>query len=344
MADERRTEIKVGVLIAAALLGIAGLLFLMDGVSSSGELLVADLSYSGGIPKGAPVRMAGVRVGRVRNVILLPERTDEAGRPLAVRMEMDIDREIFSRLHQGIQVEFATQGPLGEAYVELEQGDTAAPLLEKGAVLRAYPQRMDQLMPRLMDLLATLQTLAGEIDSGSVRTLLGEVRQVAGATRKFLDEQGETIAGTVKRLDRITVGLEKLTARGNRMLDTNSDLNRSLKDLTQTAEVLRRELPVLASQAKSALANMDRLSGSVTPEDMESLKQTLREAQGASKKLNDAIEKADALLAQVDQIVGGVEQGKGSLGALIKDDALYEDLRALITELKSHPWRMLWKK
>ena len=344
MADERRTEIKVGILAASALAGIAALLFLMDGFSASGELLLADLSHSGGIPRGAPVRMAGVRVGRVRSVTLLPERTDEEGRPLAVHMELDIDREVYGRLHQGTRIEFATQGPLGEAYIELAQGDPKAPLLEKGAVLRAYPQRLDQLMPRLMDLMATLQALAGEIDSGSVRTLLGEVRQVAAGVRRFLDEQGETIAGTVQRLDRITVSLEKLTAKGSRMLDKNSDLNRSLKDLSQAAAVLKSELPVLASQAKSALSQLDRLSASVTPEDIEALSQTLREAQSASRRLNEAIDKADSLLAGMDRIVGGVEQGKGSLGALVKDDALYQDLRTLITELKAHPWRMLWKK
>lgn len=344
MADERRTEIKVGILIAAALAGAAGLLFLMDAFSPSGELLRADLSHSGGIPRGAPVRMAGVRVGRVRSVALLPERTDEDGRLLAVHMEMEIDREIYGRLHQGTRIEFATQGPLGEAYIELAQGDPKAPLLEKGAVLRAYPQRLDQLMPRLMDLMATLQTLAGEIDSGSVRTILGEVRLVAAGLRKFLEDQGGTIAGMVQRLDRITVSLEQLTVKGNRMLDKNGDLNRSLKDLAQVTAALKRDLPAMTSQAQSALANLDRLSASVTPEDMEALKRALRDAESASRKLNETIDKADRLMAGVDRIVSGVEQGRGSLGALVKDDALYEDLRALITELKSHPWRMLWKK
>ena len=89
----------------------------------------------------------------------------------------------------------------------------------------------------------------------------------------------------VQRLDRITVSLDQLTVKGNRMLDKNGDLNRSLKDLAQVTAALKRDLPAMTSQAQSALANLDRLSASVTPEDMEALKRALRDARSVEARI-----------------------------------------------------------
>lgn len=344
MADDRRLEVKVGVLIAAALAGIAGLLYLVGGVASGGRVLNVDLSHSGNIPKGAPVRMAGVKVGKVADVVLMPERVDEEGRLLAVRMKLEIDEDVFGKLHQGTQVEFATQGPLGEAYIQLAQGDVNGPTLKENDVLRAYPPRLELLIPRLVELLETVQSLAGEVDQGQVRTLLGELRAVAMGARRFLDEQGPVIGDMVQRLSNASVSLEKMAERGNQMLGRNGDLSRTLRDLAEVSSSLKRELPGMEAQARTALDNFASLSSSLTPEDMARLKTTLAEAEAASRKLDALLAKADSLVSDADRMLAGVEQGKGSLGALVKDDALYEDLRALITELKAHPWKLLWKK
>lgn len=337
MSEERRLEIKVGILLATALLGIVGLLFLMGELSPDGVRLDVDLPHSGSIPRGAPVRMAGVRIGRVTRVDLLPERLDETGRPLAVRMVLEIDRDIFARMHEGVSVEFATQGPLGEPYLELSSGDPAAPPLQPGATLRARPPRLDQLMPKLIALIDTAQVLLGEIDGDSVRTLLGEIRLLASHARDFLDAQGPTIEATLISLGKVSKTLETLSARGARLLAPKGDLNQTIADLAALSLTLREEIPAVTGRAQVALDDVARLTGSITPEDVAALRQTLREAETAGKKLNALVDRAEAVLDEVSS-------GKGTLGALVKDQALYEDLRALITELKAHPWRLLWKK
>ncbi len=337
MSEERRLEIKVGILLAAALLGILGLLFLMGELSPEGVRLDVDLTHSGSIPRGAPVRMAGVRIGRVTEVALLPDRLDEAGRPLAVRMSLEIDRAIFARMREGVKVEFATQGPLGEPYLELSPGAPAAPPLRPGATLRAHPPRLDQLMPKLIALIDTAQVLLGEIDGDSVRTLLGEIRLVAAHVRAFLDAQGPTIEATLASLSRVSTTLETLTARGARALAPKGDLSRAIADLAALSHALKEEIPAVTGRARAALDDMARLTGAITAEDVAALQRALREAESAGKKLNALVDRADGVL-------GEVSSGRGTLGALVKDEALYEDLRALITELKAHPWRLLWKK
>ena len=38
-----------------------------------------------------------------------------------------------------------------------------------------------------------------------------------------------------------------------------------------------------------------------------------------------------------------VESGEGSIGAFLKDEELYDDLRELIRDLKHNPWKLIWK-
>ncbi len=35
--------------------------------------------------------------------------------------------------------------------------------------------------------------------------------------------------------------------------------------------------------------------------------------------------------------------GRGTIGGLYLDPKVYEDLRALLDDLKKHPWKMFWK-
>ncbi len=38
-----------------------------------------------------------------------------------------------------------------------------------------------------------------------------------------------------------------------------------------------------------------------------------------------------------------VRQGKGTIGKLLYDDSLYNDLEAFANDLKKHPWKLFWK-
>ncbi|MBS1151923.1 MAG: Mce family protein, partial [Myxococcaceae bacterium] len=75
--DESKLELKVGALLLAALLGTLGLLSLMGELSfGSHATLKVDWSHTGNVVKGAPVKIAGVGVGRVEHINLLATRRD----------------------------------------------------------------------------------------------------------------------------------------------------------------------------------------------------------------------------------------------------------------------------
>ena len=55
----------------------------------------------------------------------------------------------------------------------------------------------------------------------------------------------------------------------------------------------------------------------------------------ASVRLGPIADKADSILTQMNTIVQGVGEGKGTLGKLVKDEKLYDDAKDMVAKLKS---------
>jgi phospholipid/cholesterol/gamma-HCH transport system substrate-binding protein len=66
---ERGLAFKVGLLIIVAAVILAGFIFVLGNFSlASGYTVYVDYDYSGNLQEGAPVKVAGIKVGKVENV------------------------------------------------------------------------------------------------------------------------------------------------------------------------------------------------------------------------------------------------------------------------------------
>jgi len=69
MANPRSIEVKVGLLILIAIGILTGFIILMGGMSFQPTYRVyVDFDNPGGVQPGAPVRIAGVTVGKVKDI------------------------------------------------------------------------------------------------------------------------------------------------------------------------------------------------------------------------------------------------------------------------------------
>jgi len=130
MMQKRNTEIAVGIFVA---MGIAALFMLAMKVSNLGEFtdsngynLVAEFDNVGGLKVRSPVTMAGVRVGRVTDIIL----DDES---YSAKVTMNI-YSAHNKIPVDTSASILTSGLLGEQYVGLEAGGDFE-YLEKGGEL-----------------------------------------------------------------------------------------------------------------------------------------------------------------------------------------------------------------
>lgn len=165
-------------------------------------------------------------------------------------------------------------------------------------------------------------------------------------------------------------GLEQGIRRASRMLATVEERSKPLLDevallvdegreLVADGRVLADEMAHLGGVAREELQRVSgegrRVLGQVSTVlagvDGKRLSEELLGAVGKlassaaelTKRVEQVLGRTDSLLTQVDGVVSAVRSGKGTLGALLTDREMYDDIRELILDLKKNPWKVIWK-
>jgi phospholipid/cholesterol/gamma-HCH transport system substrate-binding protein len=335
--EEQRLERRVALLLLVAVASGVGLLYLVGAFQlRGGQVLHVDFAHSGGVPEGAAVKMAGVAVGRVRAVHLLPERRDDHGEPLPVRMDLSVENEVLAALHTDAKVSMAMQGALGEPFLEVSSGSANAPLLKAGAELRGIdPPRLDQLIAKLDDLVELFHAALAGGDREQARQLLQSASGLARTADQLLLENRDTLTQTLREVSATVSDMRDVVAEAKTLM-TSGKLQTTVDDASQLTAFLKQEVPPLTRDARKLTTSATNIAGDFTPQDGAELKATLVRLEAASERL-------ESISARADTIVQEIEAGKGTAGGLYKDPKVYEDLKALVSDLKAHPWKVLWK-
>jgi len=118
-------------------------------------------------------------------------------------------------------------------------------------------------------------------------------------------------------------------------------------DLRETARMLVELLTDNRQRIENAAKDMESSAHTLRATmDRKSLQfdSTLDRMSNASERLSAAAAKFDTLSDQLRALAGQVEAGEGTLGALIKDPTLYDDLKraaseidALVADIRANP-------
>ena len=311
--SEKRLELKVGALLVVAILGAVGLLALMGELRFNEDInLRVNFSHTGNVVEGAPVKLGGVSVGRVKHIALSADRRDEEGFPLPVQMELHVSKDALASLREDVAVTVATMGPLGEAYLELYTGSAHRPAFDASKVIRGLDApRLDLVANRLSNFLESASRVLEE-NPRAMSTLVANITSLSENMDLLLKDNRP--------------GVTALTA----------EAAASMKDLRQLLNSLRQHLPRMAENADATLEGIAAVSSQLSREDGVALKKALERYSAAGEKLEKIAERGDRLLAKL-------EAGEGTAGAVLKDPQVYDDLKTLIKDLRKNPWKVLWK-
>src|SRR5689334_17693136 len=97
---QRGLELKVGflILLSAAILG--GFLVVLGNFSSGpGIRIYLDFDYVGSLHAGAPVKLSGIKVGKVKDVELIGGRIDPR---IGKRVQVRVTAWVEARVHDSI--------------------------------------------------------------------------------------------------------------------------------------------------------------------------------------------------------------------------------------------------
>jgi len=339
--SERSLEIKVGAFVLLGLVLLVGFVLVLGNVSfGGGETIHVEYGFSGAVHEGAPVEVSGVSVGRVSKVEFLGAGVrDKDGRPLLVRLTLSLEPRARDVVRTDTKFVVSTQGVLGAPYVEILPGEMRGTVLADGATVRGVdPPRTDLLMARLYTFLDGLtDALSKDKD------VLHDLFASGGSLAKTLDQVlAENREGLTKGLGDVLAALSDLRKVAHQAaVETGKggDLHVLIANARDAVSVLHEDLPPLLARAQvvgDELARLSKVSGKLDANDAQHLKEALAHYDELGKRLDKVSGDLQALLTRVDR-------GEGTVGALLQDDQIYDDLKELVRDLKAHPWKVLWK-
>lgn len=366
---ERQMQMRIGVLVLVAILLFMGFVLSIGRRSALFEerySLWTSFSSTEGLTVGAPVRLAGVTVGNVTRVSFGRDPKDRriiltlsVEQPVRERIREDSVASIGTIGLVGDKVLDITVGsfdrpplPPGAQLASVDPPDYSR-LLQKG----------DRILDNVTRITASLdELLAGGESAGkrnftealrSLRTTLVEVEKGEGLLHDIIyGKEGGQLLGrldrTVQSLERVAKAIENgdgllhalvYTPQGETLGRLNQALA-NLEDLLREAKEGRGLLHSLIYEPQGAelLARLNR-----TGDELEKLVRDAREGKGlipsllfdpAGAKVLEDVQAAAAdvrvLAADLQVITTRLRQGEGTIGGLLEDPTVYEDLSALL--------------
>jgi len=156
---------------------------------------------------------------------------------------------------------------------------------------------------------------------------------------------GDKLGPIQEKLDKIMANADVLITGVNNVLDKKAqeDLRKSLAELSATMEQFHKAslsmntiLDENKTQIKGVVTNFNKISS-----DFSKISDSLNKAD-----LGKSVKNLNATLAKVDGIMNGLKSGNGTMGKLLNDDALYnnldktsKELELLLQDVRLHPTR-----
>ena len=299
-----------------------------------------------GLKPGAPVSMGGVDVGVVSDVKYATDAKDtriyvnfDVVRDQAERMRSDVfEADGKTIKYAGTVARIVNKGLLGDKMIELSLADPRCPILDPpGPVksadpmdLNAYVAKFDAIAQKADAVLGNLQEATSAFKDkqfaddlkgtvASLHDILDGVAHKDGAAHRLLFDPQEA-----DRIDRILGNLDHSTARLDAVLADTQDVTHQVKTGPGLAHALVYDGD-LSANAAGSLAEVHK--------DLEQI----RTGNGLAHALlyGDAdsqhlMKNVDAMSDDLRQIVANLKAGRGTIGALLVDPSIYEDIKSLV--------------
>ena len=302
----RRNEILTGVLVLATVAILTGILILLGAPGLFKPLVTYKIYFdnAAGIKLGAPVLLAGRKIGQVEslhspvslqdaaiveqaaNAIKQPQTTEEPGAAPKPKYEARIDVRVDkgAAVYRDARARLITLGLLGETAIDFTQGNETAGPAKDGEIF--IGERVPDFGEAIAKMLEIIQPVATEA------------------------------TGTLKTLQTTAQNLSKIT-------DEQSQLNMALAQMRTFAENLTT-MTAADSPLQLALKNVENISG-----DLEKISSDINENDNIGVTLQNFRESSEKLKSAMNE-----------LGPDLK--ATGDNVQELTDTVKRQPWRLIW--
>lgn len=337
-AAAKSIEVKVGMLILVGVALLAALILVMGGISFQKRfVLFVDFENPGGIQPGAPVKMAGVRVGTIDALEFRASPPDPlTGRRTLVRAKISVEERFHREIHRNAEFYVTTQGVLGEQFLAIDPG-TGSDQIEAGTIAVGMgPPRIDLFVARAYTLLD--EAVAGVANNRD------QIRAIVHNLAGTLQHTNELLARSGTRVDRILDDVDALVRDSDALVNAararyvdGAEVRRIMARAESVLATIDREVPPLSRDARALMANANRIANGVGDAQLADVQATLRDVRSIARR-------ADTIAGDAQRVSAHIRQGRGTVGALLMDEEVYDDLQELVRDLKHNPWKFFWRE
>lgn len=297
----RWSQLKVGAVALAAFTILFVLVFLLTssqgGLFQHNVLLRTFMDDASGMTKGSPVRLNGITIGYLDDLVLTNSRDPKR----TVEFEMLVQRKYLPDIPVDSVAGISAANLLGDKFINITKGRSTQHV-EPGAELPSLQaQDIPELMAQSANVLGTLQTIVNRVDK-----LLAGVEAGKGNIGKLLKDEE-----LVNRLDGIAAEGQQLLAD---VRTGHGTLNKLIYD-----DQLYNELLVPIKRVDAILADLQAGQGT------------------AGKLLKDPalFDDAHESLKEIRGLLADINAGKGTAGKLVKDEQLYRHMDELVAKFSA---------
>jgi phospholipid/cholesterol/gamma-HCH transport system substrate-binding protein len=183
-----KLETKVGLLAVGAIVLVVIFAYMMGLVSpfSDSYTLNVMYNYAGGIDEGSPVRVMGIKVGKVRKITFTPEYKTPKGEEVKLKIEISVSKKAWKSIRQDSKYFINLAGVIGEKFLEISPGSVDSAELNDGDFVRGEdPPRIDQLISQSYGLAGKIIDLV-EKNEGSVTNMINQLDRLTTNFNKTL--------------------------------------------------------------------------------------------------------------------------------------------------------------
>lgn len=282
----RREEIRTGLLVVVSVAIITGVLLAIGapGVFKPVNTYRIFFDNAGGLKQGAPVMLAGRKIGQVTN-LFSPVPFDDRPpkhKDYEALVEVRVDR--IAKVHREIHVRMLSYSLLGEQVIDFASGDPESNLAQNGDYF--VGEREKDFTSAITDAVNVIKNVVTPVAQQAQQTMQ-ELSATADNLQK-LTAPGSNIDQTVVRFREFGDNLVQISG-------SDGILNRSLANV--------EALTGPEGPLHQSLANIDRITNELIKQDK--INKTLNNFQQASKQLSVTL---DNLGPRFDAIGQNLEQ------------------------------------
>jgi phospholipid/cholesterol/gamma-HCH transport system substrate-binding protein len=329
---KRNKEIVVGLFTMVAVVAVIALTLNLRqiGFLSPRYTLFLYFRDASGLSIGAPVTVYGVQAGIVKGIRW--EKREVDGIIYYVVVEVDLAENI--EIYENAQVKCVTAGLVGETNISIKAGDATFPRYKDGDELFGVPAptleeqiaRLPPLFDRAEDILNGVNKLVNnDASRESFQRIVSNAESITARVDRMAATSEQELEGFLGRLRAFEERTSNTLAAADELLaSSREDLPVAIRSLREQLESFEEHQEKIVTDIADATASTKRAADEVAD--------LLTSPDSDLRRFLDSIA---SIGAHVDSIIRRADEGRGSMGRLLNDVRLYDNLSATAESVRS---------